>query len=109
MFAHQITLCMIYLYLARHGETQENVAQILQGHMPGHLTPQGREQAANLRDQLVKSGIHFDVLLYSDLRRTHRLQPQLHLQRSTEAPHPRCFEQHVRLRRTQRLLHRQEV
>ena len=71
MFAHQITLCMIYLYLARHGETQENVAQILQGHMPGHLTPQGREQAANLRDQLVKSGIHFDVLLYSDLQRTH--------------------------------------
>lgn len=71
MFAHQNTLYMIHLYLARHGETQENVAQVLQGHMPGHLTPQGQKQAANLRDKLVKSGIHFDVLLYSDLQRTH--------------------------------------
>lgn len=58
------------LYLARHGETEENVAQILQGHLPGHLTDCGRNQAVNLRNTLVKYGIQFDTLLTSDLQRT---------------------------------------
>ncbi len=58
---------MTTLYLVRHGETTENVAHILQGHMPGHLTPLGIEQAQKLRDEL--AGIHFDALLSSDLQR----------------------------------------
>ena len=28
---------MTELYLVRHGQTEENAAHILQGHMPGHL------------------------------------------------------------------------
>lgn len=55
------------LYLARHGETEENVAHILQGHLPGHLTPRGIEQARQLRDALSRTA--FDVLLCSDLQR----------------------------------------
>lgn len=55
------------LYLARHGETEENVARILQGHLPGRLTPKGIEQARQLRDTLKPVG--FDVLLCSDLQR----------------------------------------
>lgn len=60
---------MTHLYLARHGETEENVAQILQGLMPGHLTARGREQAAELRDKLVATHTAFDVMLTSDLQR----------------------------------------
>lgn len=61
---------MNILYLARHGETQENVAQILQGHMSGHLTELGIAQAEALRDSLNKSEIVFDSLVVSDLKRT---------------------------------------
>lgn len=59
---------MVHLYLVRHGETEENVAGILQGHMPGLLTERGREQARQLRDTL--RGTSFDALYVSDLRRT---------------------------------------
>ena len=61
---------MIELNLVRHGETEENVAQIMQGHLPGHLTTRGKTQVAALREQLVQSGKSFDVLLASDLQRT---------------------------------------
>ena len=36
---------MITLYLARHGQTEENIARIFQGHMPGTLTVEGIAQA----------------------------------------------------------------
>ena len=61
---------MIHLYLARHGETTENVNRILQGHLPGHLTDNGKAQAVILREELVKSHIPFDCLVVSDLQRT---------------------------------------
>ena len=61
---------MTELYLCRHGETEENVAGILQGQSPGHLTAQGCEQAAALREHLVAEGVRFDALLVSDLART---------------------------------------
>lgn len=61
---------MIRLYIARHGETKENAAGILQGHLPGELTERGREQARVLRDHLAATGAHFDAFLVSDLRRT---------------------------------------
>lgn len=57
----------ITLYIARHGETEENLNHILQGHMPGHLNDNGRKQAAQLGADL--QGIHFDALLCSDLKR----------------------------------------
>lgn len=55
------------LYLVRHGQTEENAANILQGHLPGHLNEEGREQAARLRDRL--KDIQFDALYCSDLKR----------------------------------------
>jgi len=60
---------MVTLYLVRHGETCENVAQILQGHLPGQLTMRGIEQAKALRNQLAASGVSFDALVTSDLER----------------------------------------
>ncbi len=72
------------LYLVRHGQTEENAANILQGHLPGHLDAEGRAQAARLREQL--RDIPFDALLCSDLLRCrdtaailnepHGLQPE---------------------------------
>ncbi len=56
------------LFLKRQGETEENIAGILQGHMPGHLTLRGRQQAEALADGLRE--VKFDVLLSSDLKRT---------------------------------------
>lgn len=63
---------MTELYLVRHGETQENVQHILQGHLPGTLTERGIAQAEALRDELVSCGVHFDMLLTSDLARAVR-------------------------------------
>lgn len=61
---------MTTLYLVRHGETEENVAQILQGHLPGHLSVRGKEQAIALRCRLVAECLHFDAMVASDLQRT---------------------------------------
>lgn len=51
----------------RHGETEENVARLLQGHMPGNLTDDGKVQAMMLRDELCLSD--FDFIVSSDLKR----------------------------------------
>ena len=59
---------MVELFLVRHGETQENLDGILQGHLPGRLTANGVRQAETLRQEL--AGERFDVLLVSDLART---------------------------------------
>lgn len=58
---------MIHLYIARHGQTEENVQRILQGQMPGHLTAEGIAQAGELREKL--RDIHFDRIISSDLKR----------------------------------------
>ncbi len=41
---------MITLYLARHGQTEEDIARIFQGHMPGTHIVEGIAQAEALRD-----------------------------------------------------------
>lgn len=58
---------MISLYLARHGQTEENMARIFQGHLPGKLTAEGVVQAENLRDFLKE--ITLDAVVSSDLKR----------------------------------------
>lgn len=60
-------LNMIRLYLTRHGETLENAAGTLQGHLPGHLSQKGIEQARALSAQL--ADIHFDAIISSPLQR----------------------------------------
>ncbi|MCR5313560.1 MAG: histidine phosphatase family protein [Bacteroidaceae bacterium] len=58
---------MTTLYIVRHGETEENVKHILQGHMPGMLTQKGIDQAKEAVEQICS--IAFDVCLCSDLQR----------------------------------------
>lgn len=58
---------MTTVYLARHGQTEENLMKIFQGHLPGTLTADGIEQARNLGKEL--EGIQIDCILSSDLKR----------------------------------------
>lgn len=40
---------MITLYLARHGQTVENLSRIFQGHLPGTLTEEGKKTGDGIR------------------------------------------------------------
>lgn len=55
------------LILVRHGETEENVARIVQGQMPGKLSASGVLQSKELA--LALKGEHFDAVFCSDLQR----------------------------------------
>jgi probable phosphoglycerate mutase len=56
------------LYLVLHGETEDNVRQIMQGQTQGCLTEHGRQQAAEVRDQMRQLAV--DAVVASDLRRS---------------------------------------
>lgn len=58
---------MLTIYLARHGETVENRAGILQGCTHGHLNEAGKEQVERLRREL--EGLQFEAIVSSDLKR----------------------------------------
>ena len=58
------------IYIVRHGESEANVKQILQGHMNTKLTKQGEAQAREAGKKLKK--IHFDAVFSSDLIRAKR-------------------------------------
>ena len=60
---------MTTLYLVRHGKTTDNVAWIMQGQLHGELTSVGIAQMEELAKSL--SGIHFDAIISSDLRRAY--------------------------------------
>ncbi|WP_373831169.1 histidine phosphatase family protein, partial [Bacteroides heparinolyticus] len=58
---------MTKLYLVRHGETVDNVNQILQGQTQGDLNENGREQAKELARKMASVAI--DLFVSSDLKR----------------------------------------
>jgi broad specificity phosphatase PhoE len=55
------------LIITRHGETEENKAGILQGHLPGKLSPYGKEQARKVALRLKEEKL--DYIYSSDLER----------------------------------------
>ena len=70
---------MTRLLLVRHGETVDNVNQIMQGQTQGELTQKGVLQAEELAQQMRDEQI--DVFVASDLKRsidTCRIIAQLH-------------------------------
>ena len=70
---------MTRLLLVRHGETVDNVNQIMQGQTQGELTQKGVLQAEELAQQMRDEQI--DVFVSSDLKRsidTCRIIAQLH-------------------------------
>lgn len=58
---------MTILYLVRHGETEDNVARIMQGQTQGKLTARGVEQARDVCAAMADEQI--DVFMSSDLKR----------------------------------------
>ena len=78
------------LYFVRHGQTEENVANIIQGHQPGRLTSVGHEQARRVAERLRE--IRFDAIYASDLGRV------VETARSVTAHHPLPVTYDVRLR-----------
>ncbi len=59
---------MTTLYLVRHGETVDNVNQIMQGQTQGELTENGVLQARQLAERLRRLPV--DVFVASDLKRS---------------------------------------
>lgn len=57
------------LYIVRHGQTEENKKRILQGHLPGTLTEQGKEQVRKAAEELAKKEIEYKCIVSSDLKR----------------------------------------
>ena len=57
------------IYIVRHGETEENINAILQGHMPGTLTEKGKDLVRTTAQQLAKTSVRFTRIVTSDLKR----------------------------------------
>ena len=60
---------MINIYLARHGQDGDNVRGILNGHRDEPLTEKGTEQACEVAKKVKETGIVFDVIYSSPLKR----------------------------------------
>ena len=56
------------LLLVRHGETVDNVNQVMQGQTQGQLNEEGIRQARQLRDEM--AGKSIDAFVASDLKRS---------------------------------------
>ena len=57
------------IYIIRHGQTEKNRANVLQGRSNIPLNDSGRQQAEEVKDQFIKAGIHFDLVYTSPLIR----------------------------------------
>jgi len=57
------------IFLIRHGQSEANKENIIQGHMDSSLSDFGREQAKTAGEKLLESKIVFDSVYSSDLSR----------------------------------------
>ena len=57
------------IYIIRHGQTEKNRANVLQGRSDIPLNDSGRQQAEEVRNRVIKAGIHFDLVYTSPLIR----------------------------------------
>lgn len=63
---------MLKIYLARHGQSEDNLNHILGGLRDSPLTALGITQATSLAKKISDSGIHFDALYASPLQRARK-------------------------------------
>ncbi|MFA5230620.1 MAG: phosphoglycerate mutase family protein, partial [Candidatus Paceibacterota bacterium] len=61
---------MLKIYLARHGQDQDNAMGILNGHRDNPLTDLGISQAHTMADKAKEKNLTFDVIYSSPLQRT---------------------------------------
>ena len=57
------------IYIIRHGQTEKNRANVLQGRSDIPLNDSGRQQAEKVKDHFIKAGIHFELVYTSPLIR----------------------------------------
>ena len=57
------------IYIVRHGQTEKNKANVLQGRSDVPLNEAGRQQAEEVRDRFREAGISFDLVYTSPLIR----------------------------------------
>ncbi len=69
-------------YIVRHGETEWNVARIIQGQMESKLTEKGIGQAKDTAERL--KSVEFDAIFSSDLTRAKRTAEIIKLDRKLE-------------------------
>ena len=63
---------MTKIYLARHGQDEDNEKGILNGHRDMSLTKIGVEQAKQISEKIKESGIFFDKVYSSPLKRAYQ-------------------------------------
>jgi len=63
---------MLNIYLARHGQDEDNVAGILNGRRNQALTKKGIEQALGLAEKITNAKLNFDKIYSSPLKRAHK-------------------------------------
>lgn len=63
---------MLKIYLARHGQDQDNANNILNGRRDTSLTELGLKQANQLAQKIKESGLKFDVVYSSPLQRAYK-------------------------------------
>lgn len=63
---------MLAIYLTRHGQDEDNVAGILNGHRDNPLTQIGIQQAEELSSKIKTAQIYFDIIYTSPLKRTYQ-------------------------------------
>ena len=63
---------MLNIYLARHGQDEDNVVGILNGIRDKPLTQKGIEQAQNLAEKIKEAEINFDKIYSSPLQRAYK-------------------------------------
>lgn len=61
----------VELFIARHGQNEDNANGILNGHRDLPLTDLGREQARQLAQGIIDAGLKFDVIFSSPLSRAY--------------------------------------
>ena len=60
------------IYLARHGQDEDNAAGILNGHRDQPLTSIGMNQASTVAEKIRRAGLSFDAIYSSPLQRAHK-------------------------------------
>lgn len=63
---------MLNIYLARHGQDEDNIAGILNGRRDKPLTQKGIEQAQDLAKKIKEAKISFDKVYSSPLQRAYK-------------------------------------
>jgi len=63
---------MLNIYLARHGQDEDNAKSILNGRRDMPLTDKGIEQAKEVAQKIKKTKIHFDKVYASPLQRAYK-------------------------------------